>query len=189
VGLSATPPVISVADPVRDAAAAPDKPAAAKVVMEKTYVIVAGDNLAKIAKKFYGTMKESDVKRIVAANPTVLKDEKANLIVGKKLVIPDVQQASKPAAKVLTAEKTVPVMIYVPGSGSAQAQAGDKAAVGPTKKDSGKTYEVKSGDTLEKIARKYAPSHATEYVAKLKSLNGIKDPTALQAGQTLKLPA
>jgi LysM repeat protein len=48
---------------------------------------------------------------------------------------------------------------------------------------------VQSGDTLEKIARKFAPTKVPETVQKMISLNTIKNPKGLQVGQTLKLPA
>ena len=40
----------------------------------------------------------------------------------------------------------------------------------------------------QKIAKKMAPSNASAYAAKLKSLNAVKDPTGLHVGQKLKLP-
>jgi LysM repeat protein len=45
------------------------------------------------------------------------------------------------------------------------------------------SYKIKSGDTLSEIAQKY---HTT--VAKLASLNGIKNPNLIYAGHTLKIP-
>ena len=45
------------------------------------------------------------------------------------------------------------------------------------------TYTVKSGDTLSEIAAKYKTT-----VAKLTSLNGLRDPDRLTVGQTLKVP-
>lgn len=49
-----------------------------------------------------------------------------------------------------------------------------------------KTYTVKKGDTLRSIAEKFYGDPADwQRIAKL---NGIKDPDALKAGRTLKLP-
>lgn len=51
-------------------------------------------------------------------------------------------------------------------------------------KDSGtETYKVKSGDTLSEIAVAYKTT-----VARLKSLNGIKDADVIKIGQKLKVP-
>jgi nucleoid-associated protein YgaU len=51
----------------------------------KTYVVVEGDTLTKISKKFYGT--SSRWEDILNANHAVLKDEKS-LVVGSTLTIP-----------------------------------------------------------------------------------------------------
>lgn len=53
----------------------------------------------------------------------------------------------------------------------------------PTPKATTKNYTVKSGDTLSGIASKNGTT-----VAKLKSLNGIKDADVIFAGQKIKLP-
>lgn len=44
------------------------------------------------------------------------------------------------------------------------------------------TYKIKSGDTLTKIASNFGTTVST-----LQSLNGIKDPNKIQAGQTIKI--
>jgi len=49
---------------------------------------------------------------------------------------------------------------------------------------SGKSYTVKSGDTLWRISSNYGVS-----VNKLKKINGIEDVTTLRLGQVLKIPA
>jgi LysM repeat protein len=46
------------------------------------------------------------------------------------------------------------------------------------------TYTIKSGDSVERIARRHNTTAAT-----LIRLNNIKDPAKIQPGQTLKLPA
>lgn len=48
---------------------------------------------------------------------------------------------------------------------------------------SNKTYVVKSGDTLSKIAKEFGTT-----VNKLVSLNGIKNPNLIHVGQIIKLP-
>jgi LysM repeat protein len=171
-----------------------------------SYVIAPGDNLGKIARKFYGSSKNSDVQRIVSANSSVLKDANSPLIAGRKIVIPGFagaagsgHSASTPG-KVSAAmmKKTEPVMVYLPrevgtrndshGGQDAGAENPKGAATG-AKKDAAKVYVVQSGDTLEKIARKLAPTKVSEMVEKLKSSNQIKDVRGLQVGTKLKLPA
>lgn len=58
--------------------------------------------------------------------------------------------------------------------------ANDVSAVTDT---SNKTYVIKRGDTLSKIAKKYNTT-----VNKLASLNGIKNPSLIRVGQIIKLP-
>jgi septal ring factor EnvC (AmiA/AmiB activator) len=68
------------------AAAAPAAPAApAPPPPPKTYVVVEGDTLTKISRKFYGS--SSHWEEILDANHDVLKDEKS-LVVGSTLKIP-----------------------------------------------------------------------------------------------------
>jgi LysM repeat protein len=192
-----------------------------------TYTIVAGDTLAKIAKKFYNSSKSADVQRIVAANPKMLKDASTMLVVDKKLVIPNVPAPAKPAAAVVPgAAVAKPPVAAASGTSAASLAAGDSGMVylpsgavttqvptviGPPKKDvpvakdgvttkdttvakdvttakKPGTYVVQTGDTLEKIARKMAPTKTTQTVQKLISLNGLQDPDSLKVGQTLKLP-
>lgn len=52
----------------------------------------------------------------------------------------------------------------------------------PSKDTIPKTYKIKAGDTLGKIAAKYDTT-----VAKLQSINGIKNANKIIAGQTIKL--
>lgn len=275
-GPAGGPPTISVAEaptpvraipaaaPLENVLAASPKAAvtsaspspAAPAAQGTPYVIAAGDNLAKIAKRFYQSSKISDIKRIVAANPGVLKDMDSPIIAGKTLTIPDAAKpatpstpaaatpvqtpalmavpvrpgavapparAARPAGaqpadpsslKKLLEHTTEPVMIYLPtaldgkndlpptagatvdvkkatlaagGAAVAKKDAKEsKDAKEAAKKE--RTYEVQAGDTLEKIAKKYAPSNPTAFVAKLKAANGAKA-TTLQKGQKLKIPS
>jgi nucleoid-associated protein YgaU len=191
----------------------PPKPA---VVM---HTVAAGDTLAKIAKQYYGVVKNSDIQKIVAANPTMLKDATTMLVVNKKLVIPGMAPATPvgtPSVVVGPVPGRAPadgsgdsVKVYLPSSsmteavpptlGAVLAPKADAAKAGAPKTDvakadnkdtmAKKSYVVQSGDTLEKIAKRLAPSKISDMVQKLMSLNGIKDPTKLQVGAPLKVPA
>jgi nucleoid-associated protein YgaU len=54
---------------------------------QKTYTVVKGDSLWKIAEKFLGN--GAQYPRIIAANPNRLKDENSVIHPGDVLVIPD----------------------------------------------------------------------------------------------------
>ncbi len=155
------------------------QPAPAKAVGQE-YVIAAGDNLAKIAKKFYKSSKNSDIARIVAANPGMLKDEKSTLIAGKKLLIPTVVTAVAEATPVAAVPVPGDTVIRKPGT----ADAGSHGAVVASTKRSGKVYVVQANDTLEKIAKKLGMP-----VKKIAAANGIKDANSLQVGEKLQVPA
>ena len=61
-------------------------PAAAE---PKTYTVVAGDSLWKIAEKHWGKGKGTLYPKIIEANPGKLKDEKSVIHPGDVLVIPE----------------------------------------------------------------------------------------------------
>ena len=65
-----------------DASLAPSPPPA-----ERTYTVVAGDSLWKIASHFY--KNGAQYPKIIAANPGKLKDEKSVIHPGDVLVIPE----------------------------------------------------------------------------------------------------
>jgi nucleoid-associated protein YgaU len=74
-----TPAAALASEPVAAPAPAPAAPEA------RTYVVVDGDTLTRISRKFYGT--SSRWEDILKANHAVLKDEKS-LVVGSTLTIP-----------------------------------------------------------------------------------------------------
>lgn len=62
-------------------------PAAPPPPPQRTYTVVAGDSLWKIASHFY--KNGAQYPKIIAANPGKLKDEKSVIHPGDVLVIPD----------------------------------------------------------------------------------------------------
>lgn len=58
---------------------------------------------------------------------------------------------------------------------------------GPTPTASGRTYTVRAGDTLSRIAQRELGDAARW--PELARLNNLRDPDRIQAGQTLRLPA
>jgi LysM repeat protein len=113
----------AVASVETDPQAAPVEPAAP--ARGASYNIVAGDSLAKIAKRFYNSSKMSDLKRIVAANPTMLKDVDSVIVAGKTLTIPD---APQPVAAAPAARAALPAA--APTGGSARSVAAARPTAG-----------------------------------------------------------
>ena len=128
-------------------------PLKTSVAAENIYVVKPGDSLSKIAAA-HG-VKTAELKEL-----NQIAD--ANKIrAGQKLVLPD---HSKPS----------------------QSQPADKAAApakAAAKEAAGGTYEVKSGDSLSKIAA----AHGVK-VADLMAANKITDANKIRAGQKLAIP-
>src|SRR5262249_20896147 len=116
---ASVPPTFEMTDRLYDASLKDQKataaPAAQAAPASVTYTVVAGDNLAKIAKKFYNSSKNSDIARIVKANPTQLKGGGTPLMVSKKLVIPGVAPAAMTPA--VDVSRLDGVVVYRPGDG------------------------------------------------------------------------
>lgn len=142
--------------------------------------------------KDFDPAKKPNFRRLIAA--------------GRAHGIPDVWPAGKPAATAATATKRDRTTwqtkgghyghCHVPGNDHWDPGAIDTSIV-PGKPSTGGgtttpgggtsssgTYTVKKGDTLSAIATRYKTT-----VAKLVSLNSLKDPDELAIGQKLKLPA
>lgn len=72
---------------------------------------------------------------------------------------------------------------YLIGNGTCWVNDGDIRGTGAVQQPSGGSmYTVKSGDTLSKIAKKFGTT-----VAKLQSMNGIKDVNKIYVGQKIKI--
>jgi nucleoid-associated protein YgaU len=148
------------------------KPAAATA--EQTYVVQPGDNLHKIAAKFYGDERKWRV--ILEANKTVIPAAN-KLNAGTKIKIPaSAPEAAKPAEAAPTAKKSTPKE--------------ETTAVKPAAKEAGgpKKYTVKAGDTLTSIAEQEYGDE--DMVDKILAANKdtIKDKDKLFVGQVLTIP-
>lgn len=119
-----------------------------------SYTLKRGDTLSRVATKF-----KIPVAAIVAANDIANPDKVRD---GLKLTIPDKKAAQVAAAKPI-----------------ASAAAGE-----PAPADGSKVYEVRAGDTLGSIAKRFDTT-----VADLVARNGLKGPTAIiREGKPLNLP-
>lgn len=84
-------------EPMTDEKTVVNEPEPAKPALPKVYVVCDGDNLADIAKKFYGPEegnRRANIMRIFAANRNLLTSPH-EIYVGQKLIIPPLR-ASEP---------------------------------------------------------------------------------------------
>ena len=159
----------------------------------KTHEVAPGDTLTRIAAKY-----ETTIEALVKANQLA---DSAILRVGQKLVIP---AAATSAAAPANARTQAPIADPAPAASAPKAAAAPAtpktapaapapktAAAAPAPKAAapaapadGTTYEVVAGDNPYKIAKKFKVSYQA-----LLDANGITDPTKLQIGQKLKIPA
>jgi nucleoid-associated protein YgaU len=171
----------------------PVTPAAQKTIVEepkqvqsawpKTYVVQTNDNLADIAKKFYGPElgnKAAHVNRIFDANRNILKSPH-EIYVGQKLVIPappaSTSSQSKPGG-VLSG----PMFEKVESIGAKRLPSGGGTA-GP-----GRWYVVTDGDNLWKIAADQL-GNGSRYKEIIKLNPGIvSHEDNLDVGTRLRLP-
>ncbi len=119
------------------------------------YSIARGDSFSSIAKKF-----GVSVRAITDANPNVVPTK---LQIGQKLQVPAPTAAPAPGAE------------YAPVSSPAPVAAASGSA-------SSKSYTVKSGDTLSKIASQHRVT-----VKAVRSANNLKT-DRIKVGQKLKIP-
>ena len=194
---------IAATQPVAVGGGATTQAVAKPVIKGETYVIAKGDTLTVIAKKFYKSTGKADFTRIIAANPTVLKDEKSGLVVGKKLLIPYLPGKEPVEVKPVVIAKGVdgkalPVVVPLPKADGkvadgktadgkiSEGKAVDGKATDPK---AAKVYVVAEKDTLERIAKKIGGDKYLTTMKAIKAANGLTDASVLQIGQKLKLPA
>ncbi len=143
-------------------AAAPAQPATEGSV--RTYVIQAGDSLEKLAARFYRNGRWAA--KLYEANRDTIASADC-LAVGTKIVLPE-----------FAAEAQAPVV--TPGDAAPAAAAGRR------------TYRVKSGDSLWKIAKTVAPGKPiTETMEKIRTANTDKlesTGTPLQVDWVIVIP-
>ena len=97
-------------------------------------------------------------------------------------------------AKIQTLESEVAALKKAPAKAAAKAPAAAKTAAATpaaakTATAAGHdTYEVQSGDTLSRIARKTYGVDSETYRKMIMDANGLSSPNRIYAGQILKLP-
>ena len=198
--------------PARSASAA--LPAAARPTpgAPRTHTVQPGDNLTRIARKYYGPEHETKYKRIYQANRDKMADE-STLQVGMVLVIPPMNAVASippPAPEPRRAALAPRGRITSEPPRAALAPRG-RIATAPLPRDemtleeldahfkkptsgrvaSGRVYVVRRGDSLTTIARKVLNDGSRASVLKIYDANRdkLKSPDHLPVGVTLRIPA
>lgn len=156
----------------------------AKADLPKSYVVQDGDNLAKIAQKFYGAEignKTINVTRIFEANRGMLESPN-DIHVGQKLIIPLLKDESESVFSRGLFERIKSTIGTQPSSDMAPTVLLTKL---PASQPS-KQYVVCEGDNLWRIANKQLGDG--ERFREIIKLNDLKDEDYLTVGMRLKVP-
>ncbi len=185
-------PVTTTEDKVKPTAPAPNatrktkvnKPKPAESNLPKIYVVRAGDNLAKIAQKFYGTLrgnKTINVMRIFEANRRLLKSPD-DVPAGQKLIIPLLKDE---AEGVSTGGLLERIKSRISGTRSSTKTPAKPRPKPPAKRPI-RQYVVREGDSLWVIADKQLGDK--ERFREIMKLNALEDEDYLTVGQRLIIP-
>jgi nucleoid-associated protein YgaU len=158
-----------------------------KQVKPEIYVIQAGDNLAKIAQKFYGTErgnKTLNVKRIFEANRRLLKSPN-DISVGQKLIIPLLKDEAKSVFTGGTGGLFEKIKSTLSGTRSSTKTPAKPRPKPPAARPT-KNYIVRAGDSVWRIAEKQLGDK--ERFREIIKLNALEDEDYLTVGQRLLIP-
>jgi len=183
-------------DKVRPPAPAPDAndetktsvPKQVKPDLPKIYVVQNGDNLAKIAQKFYGAAignKTINVMRIFEANRKLLKSPD-DISVGQELIIPLLKDEAKSVFEGGLFER-IKSIGRTRSSTTTPTKTPAKPRPKPPAARPTRQYVVQDGDSLWKIADKQLGDK--ERFREIIKLNALDDEDYLTVGQRLIIPA
>lgn len=161
---AATAPPAGTAEAEAPPAPAPLEVSPQAAPQPRTYTTQAGDNLWKLAQRFYGDGRRWKV--IYEANRDVLPSS-SEVPVGVVLVIP--AEGGRP------------------GRGALPARLSAEAPVKPQPTE-GTTYTVRQGDTLFSIARKHYGDGTRWRLIYEANRDRLSDPDRLQVGTVLVIP-
>ncbi len=170
-----------------------DASALTEKTITKTHVVGRGENIRDIARS-YG-VSATDIKRWNKLRRGKVKE-------GDKLTIQVIERVTPEEIKVQAAPEIAQVNPSTlkedtPATASAASTRNTTAAESTSKAPEKSkttaqrtvtpkttTHNVKKGDTLERLAKRYGTT-----VAAIQAANGMKNSTAIQIGQKLKIPA
>jgi nucleoid-associated protein YgaU len=186
-------PVTTTKDKLRQVAPTPDVKRETKVnvpkqVKPEIYIIQAGDNLAKIAQKFYGTErgnKTLNVKRIFEANRRLLKSPD-DISIGQKLIIPLLKDEAESVFTGGLFEKIKSTLSGTRSSAKTPTKTPAKPRPKPPAARPTKNYIVRAGDSVWRIADKQLGDK--ERFREIIKLNALEDEDYLTVGQRLLIP-
>lgn len=155
-----------------------------KPALPRIYVVTDGDNLALIAKKFYGEEegnKRANIMKIFEANRNLLESPD-DIQVGQKLIIPALRSSAAENKSKSGLASSIFEKVKSIGREHLPLKKPDRAM-------QGKSYTVRDGDSLWRIAAEQLGdgSRYTE-VAKLNA-DILSDEDSLTVGTSLKIPA
>lgn len=163
-------------------------PRQVKPDLPKIYVVQDGDNLSKIAQKFYGAVKGNktiNVMRIFEANRKLLKSPD-NISVGQKLIIPLLKDEAKSVLDGGLFERVKSIGRTHSSTATPTKTPAKPRAKPPTAKQT-RQYIVQDGDSLWLIADKQLGDK--ERFREIIKLNALEDEDYLTVGQRLIIPA
>jgi len=186
-------------------AAAPSKPSPAQGVIEgwagKTHTVQAGDTLSRLALLYkisveaiekengittYSMIRVGQVLKIPAPKPEVTKPVTDPVTAAAKhAFLAAKTDIAKPPPVAVKTEVARPSAVAATSAKPTNEQpAPKKEEAPPTHTTDGDVYVVAKGDNPYSIAKKFHVSYND-----LIAINEIKDPTRVQIGQKLKIPA
>jgi nucleoid-associated protein YgaU len=157
--------------------------------LPKIYVVQYGDNLAKIAQKFYGDErgnKTINVNRIFQANSKVLKSAD-DISVGQKLIIPLLKDEAGSVFNGGLFERVKSTVGGTRSSATSPTNTPAKPRPKPPAAQPSVQYVVREGDNIWRIADKQLGDG--ERFREIIKLNALEDEDYLTVGMRLKIPA
>ena len=166
-----------------------NKPKPYQSNLPKIYVVQAGDNLAKIAQKFYGPERGNkilNVNKIFDANHRLLKSAD-DIDVGQKLIIPLLKDESEGISTGGLLERIKSRISGTHSSTKTPTETAAKPRPKPPATKSTRQYVVREGDSLWVIADKQLGDK--ERFREIIKLNALDDEDYITVGQRLLIPA